>query len=345
MSFCIIYILIVGVGFFISGKKRQKTVLLISCIYLFILLSFRSVEVGTDTAVYCEEFLKYGHYSWTKVFSLGTNYGFYIFNKFLSYVFPNSYTGYLTVVAFITSISIWYFLKDNSEDYALSQIMLLALGFILFFLSGIKQTLAMSILFFAYEKLKQKKFAAFILLTIIATLFHNTALIFLLALPIFALKNNKNFLWLAPLVIILCYVFRSQIVGLIKNILGDEFYSQYGEAYKSQNNLTGFFIQLVIFVASCALYYMSKFRDEQFEKIINIYVIGICFQSMTGVIAEFFRISMYFSVYGVILFPNALKHSFFSSNSIKIVRVLVFLFFATYFIVFSGSGFLYSFVW
>lgn len=345
MPFFVIYILIAAVGFFIPSEKRQKTVLLISCIFLFVLLSFRSAEVGTDTRGYCEEFLKYGHYSWEKVFSLGTNYGFYIFNKLLSYIFPNGYTGYLTVVAFITSISIWYFLKNNSEDYALSQVMLLSLGFILFFFSGIKQTLAMSILFFAYEKLKRKKFLAFILLTISAALFHNTALIFLLALPVFVLKGNKKLLLLAPILIILCYIFRSQITEFIKSILGDEFYSQYGDAYKSQNNLTGFFIQLVIIIASCVLYYTSSYRDEQYEKVIGIYVIGICFQCMTGIIAEFFRISMYFSVYGAILFPNALRHSRFERNSKTMVRVLSFLFFAAYFIAFSGRGFIYTFVW
>lgn len=344
MSFLIFYIAIIGIGFFVS-KKQQKTILLISCVYLFVLLSFRSPKIGTDTAGYCKTFLLYKNYSWNKVFSLGTNYGFFVFNKILSFIFPNSYTGYLTVVALITSVSIWYFLKNNSDDYVLSQIMLLSLGFILFFFSGIKQTLAMSILFFAYEKLKRKKVISFILITILAALFHNTALVFLLALPVSILKSNKKFLFFAPLLIILFYLFRNQITIFIKDLLGDEFYSQYGEVYTSQNNLTGLFIQLFIVVASFVLYYSSSFRDDQYEKLINVYIIGICFQCMVGVIAEFFRISMYFSVYGVILFPNALKNSTFSSRAKIILRVLSYFVFAAYFICFSGNGFIYSFAW
>lgn len=345
MVYFVFYILIASFGFFASSAKRQKTILLISCIYLFFLLSFRSSTVGTDTMGYCNEFLKYKYCSWDEIFLKGTNYGFYFFNKITSLLFPNSYTGYLVVVAFITSSSIWYFLKNNSEDYVLSQIMLLSLGFILFFFSGIKQTLAMSILFFAYEKLKKKKILSFIVLTVIAALFHNTALIFLLALPIYFLKNNKFLLILAPFMILFCYIYRSQITSIIKNILGDEYYSQYGSAYRSQNNLTGLFIQLAIIIASSVLYYTSDYRDLNYEKLFNVYIIGICFQCMTGMIAEFFRISMYFSVYGIVLFPNTLKHSGFYNNTKTMIRVIAFLFFAFYFLAFSGKGFNYSFVW
>lgn len=286
------------------AEGLNKLCLKVSCFFLFLMIGLRHYSIGSDTQSYCNDFLNYKNYRWSEIIAKGTNYGFYVFNKVMSCIAPNSYTIYLAVVALITVVAIYFFLKCNSKDILMSQVMLLSLGFVFFFMTGIKQTLAISVLLFAYEQLKEKHLIRFIFLVGLATLFHNTAIVFLLAWPVSCLKFKKLYILIAPLSIFLVYIFRLQIFGYAKGLLGDV-YSAYGTIYESENNLTGLFIQICIFAVSLFLLWNNK-KDDETKLLLSLYVIGMAFQAMTGVMAEFFRISLYFSVFGVILLPKAL---------------------------------------
>ena len=52
-----------------------------------------------------------------------------------------------------------------------------------FFLSGMRQMLAIAILLFAYDKLREKKPIPFLLLVLLAVTVHSSAVLFLLLYP------------------------------------------------------------------------------------------------------------------------------------------------------------------
>ena len=338
----ILYIGLIFLGLIAPSRRQQKLILFLSCVYMCLMMGLRPLTVGDDTRQYVKDFLLYKNLSWGEVFETGSNYAFYIFNKLLSYVFPNSGTAYLMIVSVIISVSVYYFIKNNSEDFVLSQIMLLGLGFTLFFMTGIKQTLAMAVLLFAYQVLKKKNYFLFVILVALATMFHNTAAVFILLLPLSFLKKPQYMLLVAPALILLLYLSRNIIVEIVLTALHEnELYAVYGTIYFSENNLTGLFIQLFIMVLSLFLYYSSSYRNTDLENVINIYTIGISFQTFTQVFAEFFRLSMYFSIFGILLFPNTLYHSSMGKNNIAVVRVAAGLSLVVYLFMFNIGGYEY----
>ena len=132
---------------------------------------------------YCTKYRLYANVSWESIFNVNLelgekNYGFYILNKIVAMIFPDYYVFYLLVISAIISFSLYRFIKEFSENYLMSLIMLLSLGFIFFFMSGVKQTLAIAFVLLALIELKKDKVLKYILLVIIAASFHNTGLLY-----------------------------------------------------------------------------------------------------------------------------------------------------------------------
>lgn len=299
----------------IRGKYPQKQFFLVTSIFLlFLLMGMRSIEIGPDTKSYCTKYRLYANVSWESIFNVNLelgekNYGFYILNKIVAMIFPDYYVFYLLVISAIISFSLYRFIKEFSENYLMSLIMLLSLGFIFFFMSGVKQTLAIAFVLLALIELKKDKVLKYILLVIIAASFHNTALIVLILWPIFKLKIKKLYIIIIPILIFISTIFQSQIASLLQILVSDGKYSVYGTIYKSSNNLTGLFIQCsIIFVVFILTFYRFK-EDKELQFFVPIYAVGLFFQSLTPVVAEFFRISMYFNIIGCVMLPYAIYHS------------------------------------
>ena len=327
-------------------KLYKKVTLLIPMLYLFAVMGLKSIKVGADTERYVEYLRSFSQKNFTQVLSEGYDFGFNLFNKLMIVFCQNNYTIYfLTIYAFVC-FSLYVFISQNSKDYCVSQLMLLSLGFTFFFFTGLRQTIAMSILMHAYNAQKKRKFVWCILLTVLAATFHSTALIFLLILPIRFIKFRKAIIFVAPVFVILAYIFQAQIFSFFSSLLPDDLYDAYGKSYISSVNMTGLIIQITIFVVS--LFYLWKHlnQDNEANFLLNVYVIGMVFQAMTGTLAEFFRLSMYFSIFGVILIPKAL--SYLKKGSRTVISFGMCSVFIVYFIFFSstGSGVLpYSFFW
>ena len=184
--------------------------------------------------------------------------------------------------------------------------------------------------------MKKDNIFRYILLVLLATLFHNTALVFIVALFIKKFKFKKIYLAISPVFILLAYKYQSQIFAFIKIMLQDKYYFSYGTVYSSSSNLTGLLIQICIFVTSLILLWRRLKYDNEATLLLSLYTVGMFFQAMTFVLAEFFRVSMYFSIYGVILLPKAMSVQTFRQQ--KFISFITCLVFALYFLFFSGNG-------
>ena len=319
-----------------SKKIDKKTFTVFTCLFLFVIMGFRGFNIGPDTYSYCKEFTALQNY--TGFFGIpdwNQNVGFTVFRFLLSKITPNDARLYLLVVSAICSYSIFYLLDRYSENVLMSQIMLLSLSYVYFFMSGIKQTLSMSILIFAYDKLREKKNIAFLLLVGLATLFHSTALVFILVLPASKLKLKKMYILLIPLVIIVGILYAKDLLETAIMYLEDTRYAAYGTYYESENNFSGLLIQVAIVIVTLFLSW-KKLDDDEMQILLPMYTVGIFFQSMTGVLAEFFRISMFFNIFGVIMLPKAFKLT--NKKGANILEAFCVIIFILYFIFFSGPN-------
>lgn len=110
-------------------------------------------------------------------------------------------------------------------------------------------------------------------------------------------------------------------------LLGDRF-DHYGTSIVSELSLSGYFVQLFLFllcyVKRADLIYNSK--ENVF--FLNMMLVGLIFQAMTGVIGEMFRIAFYFNMFAMILVPRALAEY----RKSRLGRFIVYLFILSCFI-------------
>lgn len=300
-------------------KNGKKYFLITSGLVLFLYAALRAHTLQIDVPGYVQAYQSYGKYTFSQIIE--------IFNPdfkdptfyFLGWLFRRFFSDVQWWLSFIGAVyvgAIVVLIYKESKNSLLSIIAFLSLGFFGFSLSGLRQTLAMSITILAFFSLKNRKAWKFLFLVIMASLFHRAAIIFLIAYPIANLKVGWKHIVVFAVVLILFFGAQGTVRTLMQKLLVD---TQYEGYIDSQSTLTfsGFIIQGTIF-AFCLMYYPAVSRQyEKANVLYNLVFIGLMFQIFSSMVAEFFRISMYFSVFSIILIPLAI-----SAESNKKLRAL-----------------------
>lgn len=198
-AFNIIFILVLGILLWRSARTEDRTkhnlFLMISLGYFALLAMLRSQRVGNDTARYCIEFLRIASQSHLRgaLAITGRERGFVILNYAVSRL-SNSPQLLIAVCAAFVFFSTYQLFRKYSRLPWLSVFMFFTLMIFDFFLSGLRQSIAIGVLFFAYDAMVQKKIVRYYVLVILATMFHTTALAFLFVYPIVRIGSNKMYM-------------------------------------------------------------------------------------------------------------------------------------------------------
>lgn len=233
--------------------------------------------------------------------------GFYAVGK----VFADSGASveiWMAAIALLFAAAFSWYVYRNSRQPWISVLMLLTL-FFSFTLSGLRQVMALAVVFCAYECIKKQNLKCFLIAVLIAYMFHSSALIFLPAYWVAKLKMN----WKQPATVIAAVVitlaFPDLIRELIERLAWNDSLAGYAE-HETAISWAGFVIQLFI-VGFCALFKIDSFlnsedRQMEIDSWLNCMVIGICFQCASVVVAEAFRLSYYYSICCVAAVPNVI---------------------------------------
>jgi hypothetical protein len=300
--------------------------------------------VGVDIEWYVGNFYSISNtQSWSDVIEYGKDPGYWCFVKLISYI-TNDHQVYLAIIAAIFAISISMFIYRYSNEPSFSFFALLPFSYFYFSMTGLRQTVAISILFFAYKYIREKKLINFLIIVGIASLFHITALVFILAYFIAYRKINYKYLSLVTIFIFIIYVFRfSFIQFIIDNILTNRGYS----IEPSNEGIASFITFVIIFIAGLIFRKDVLKYNEKSNILYNMLILGIIFQILVSVIPNIFRISMYFNIYNIIFIPevlNSIKDRKFASLGYMVV---LFLLSIQYFLfTYNVAGVIpYSFFW
>src|SRR5699024_9401100 len=87
----------------------------------------------------------------------------------------------------------------------------ISLGYLYFSFTGLRQTLALSIILLSYNYIRERNLLLFIMFVFIASLFHSTALVFLLIYPISHYELGKKDLILIIVMLIVSFFLSSFI--------------------------------------------------------------------------------------------------------------------------------------
>lgn len=196
------------------------------------LMALRTPYTGTrDNYIYIllyerlqnyESFKEYYDLKMANYDLLSSEAGFYYAMWLLGHVFKDGQTAIIASSLFITWATC-YFISHNSADVPLSLTIYVCLTMFTFNMCAMRQALAMSICLFAYEQAKSRNIFKFVLLVLLAMLFHKTAMCFL---PVWFLPRLKNSFgnWLFYIFgLVMCLLFVDKIIAGYFEISGENY--------------------------------------------------------------------------------------------------------------------------
>ena len=321
----------------------------LASITLLLIAAFRSIYFAPDTLGYVIRYINLSESSintyWGELINnteIGIKDPFFYFITSIIHSLGFSYRWWLAFIAltFIYSSS-WLIYKYSDEPY-ISYISLISLGYFYFSLTGLRQILAVSFILISYKYLREKRLVWFVLLVMLASLFHTSALIFLIAYPFSYIKLGIKQMLLIFTSLFLIMFFYSRIFDLIEIIAWDDriyYYLVHDRAL----NFSGFIIHLLIFLF--CLYHKEKIVDHDIKNIslYNLLILGLIFQFFSNIIAEFFRVAMYFNIFSIILIPKSLAAI--KNKKKKIITYVFILFSLVTYIIHSGKFYDFQFFW
>ncbi len=269
-----------------TSKKgnTRKTFVCIATFLMILISGLRHEAVGNDTYATMTEFEHTFYLSWNDVLSnfwlrfvspdttIGKDPGELIFYKTLS-IFTKDTRVFLFVVAIITLISFGYFVYNNTDSlrailFSYIYFVTLTYGFIPN--SSFRQSIAFAVLLVAYMELKDKKIFKFLLLLLISSFFHKSALIAIVMLPMMFVKRCKIVYWLSLIPFIIFFFYYEPIGAFLGGF--SDIYSAYAtNQYYTQHSLP---IMVILLVLGLYLYVGFSLRNDSLEENFRLYIYG-----------------------------------------------------------------------
>lgn len=308
------------VMFFSSGygKIKQGNIIPIigSLLALCVFAGLRDISFGLDLLGYQDRYLSYVPFvGYTDIIDdyvqgMMKDCLFYIIMKLFSDV-GLSFQFFMAAVTSFYVITVSILIWGYSKKPIISFMMFIAFSWFQFSFTGLRQTIAMGICVVALIfLLKDKRSLSAILCVFLAGFIHSSAWIFFIV-PIIArlgLKiRKKSFILLTVLSLLMAIIGNSLFREIVAVIAWNDTLANYADS-SIFLNWTGFIIQLAIAAFSFTFYDEVIQNHPNMSLLYSLMAIGLGFQAFSTVIAEMFRISMYFSIVSVCVYPTVIMN-------------------------------------
>lgn len=304
-------------------------------IIVFLFLSFLRWETGTDWDSYLRIFNNISEpFDTLEEPEANTEKGYMFLNnlaKFLS----SSYTMMLFLEGLIIYIYLYKGIRWLSPYplFSLFIFFCMNLGGIFF----VRQTIAVVITLFSIKYIIQRRLWMFLLMIILASTFHRTAVIFVFTYFVFYRRYSflTSFLLLLGSAI-LGYIIGSALMDYLSSAglsgISERIAMYSGADYNDALGMssTAFMIRGLInrfFIFTLVFLFMRAFRNEDdvFNGIFNLYLFGAClFVFVTPISREFARLTGYYDIVQILIYPYLL---FILHGSRKRILFLLLIFF------------------
>lgn len=299
--------ILAGALFIPSWRNGKKIYLWFTFIEMALLGGLRGISVGTDTVAYHDIFYKIEYVNTLSgLLNLREEFGYVIINKVVALLGGGPQLVIFICSAFIAGGFI-LFIAKHSDNVFFSCFLLITLMLYFTSFNVIRQYMATVVIINGFTFLKNKQIFRYVLICLLAGLFHSTAIlwVFLGFVPLVK-WNASKIIWLM-VAMFLVVVFARQIIDLIVKIFPQ--YASYLESKYFQPSKG-----IMMPVVYCAIFFVVTFilaiaRPYDKQDLIYIYVISALTLMLTLVglttasIAD--RLAWYVSPFLVLLIPKA----------------------------------------
>lgn len=287
----------------ICYNKRVKYLLLIVAIQIFVIYCFRDYDSLPDLPGYVMGYEHVRNYGYDVQWSTGmriTEPGWICLNILLSNLCSNPWM----LLAFTGGIILFGHFKTYLRYSGIPWLSVYLFLCTMFCQSlyVLRQHIAIALCLLAIPYIVKRKIWPFLCIIILATSIHTTAIVFLISYWIYPLRVGMKFVMLCICIGIVMHAF---LLNSFVDIIGSSnIYASYAEGEKT--NATAFLISLCVIVLAMYSIPLKKMQNELklffilscIATCINIGGMGI---SITG------RLNMYFTVFSILLIPNAIN--------------------------------------
>lgn len=291
--------------------KLATILIVLSFLTLFSLIAFRDETVGTDYKTYINAYQKIADGTLDERESSWLGIGFKWTSKLFSLVFGNCYTIYFATLGFCTLFLFYKAFWENSKMPAFSLFILISFCLYYQTFNQFRQMFAIALVLYAIKYIKQKRLVPYILCILIATSFHNSAIIMLPVYFITKIKLEKK-VWIAYAIIAVIAFFS---FDMIKLVLQNTYYGKiyFGSQYDVGGKLSSVFnlVFRIGLLGGCLAFYPKMIKAEQNNQILyHMAILCTILQLVTIRSYIFGRLTTYFFIFYVLLIPEMIETIF-----------------------------------
>lgn len=229
------------------------------------------------------------------------------------------YQFFISFVSLFVICVFAYFIYKYSPSPIQSILLYCGLLYFTFNFSGLKQSVSMAFIMLAMDAVLDRRLVRFLVFTLIASMFHFPAMIFLPAFWIAKMRPGRNYLLLLAVAFALTYLFRDQLVGWMT------------DAYETQIIDTGrrflankVIIMIVILVAAIVIRPPTH-EDATYNSFLLLIGIAAVIQTFSSYNNTFERLADYYFQFSVVFIPMVfedvkLKRRHLSERELALVR-------------------------
>ncbi len=305
----------------------RKLICIVGTLNWILLSGLRGLTVGADTAGYKVSFLSTQNQAWGSVFDDLTakfihgedikDPGYDVFMK-ICQIFTNDFQVYLVIVAILFFVLMGIAVYKYSNNPYQSFLLFSTLFYSFFAITGVRQTIATAIVVFGGIKfIKERKPLPFLLLFVVAVPIHMSAICFLPFYFIARIKINKGTLLTYWVAIALSFIFRTQFMNFLGELVGYDDYSM------NEGATAGTFMILLLLVALVTTLFYKFVADNDDPMVtmsINALFIACIFSSFLLINQNTMRVVQYYSLFLMFLLPE-LKNIFKNQFSVYCYRI------------------------
>lgn len=292
-----------------SGIGSKKITFLVGGGLLF-LMGLRHKTVGNDVIRYVERYKDIERFF---TLETKTESGYMIFQKILSSLNITAQGFIFTVSLIIVTFFSWFFYK-YSKNIGMSFFLHFTIGLFAFTMTGFRQSIAICLTLLAIHLAINKKLIWYILIIIIAMLFHQSAIVFAPVYIIFQIKKyNFKIVFLFFLAILFIGVFNEIIFTQISSLSGNKYNTQYlDNVDESRTSFIFIIFSFSLPAITMFLWFLDNVRIRELSRtdmsFFILSLISCVFILLSSQLSLLSRLSYYFSIGIIILLPNTIKN-------------------------------------
>lgn len=313
-------------------KDGKNTEIAVFFGIMLLLLMFRGTECGTDTSRYTLLYSVADGQEWGQLLTSGREIGYSLLNKLLRQISSNHLLLFV-VTSVMMLVPLAKFYVKEAEIPALTIVLFATIAPFNMYFSGIRQAIAMAMVFPAWKYTKDKKWGFFLLSVLVASLFHKSAFILLLVYPLYHFRITAKRLYFVIPVMLAVYLYNDVIFDFFAQWLWEDYTGT------DSTGATTVLLLLIIFMVYAFVIPDEQSMDADLMAMRNMLVLSVVLQCFAPVHALAMRLNYYYLPFIPILIPkiaNRCKPCFRSASHISMV--VMYVFFLLYFFVRAGGA-------